>query len=424
MSPTEQITFAPEISERDLDREVGQIDDQLASVGEDVPVSFDQEELDSLSPPGGGAAAGGGGVGGAGAGAGAAAGLAGKIPKPVAGVTAAAAVPIALAGGVGLGLLSAMQSASARLQTDTKLLGIAVDNFFREPGNILSENVTRPIVSEFLSFSVDFDEALRSDQFIKAGGMLVDAALDISQMVNPTLWPSLVIDRAREVLLDTFADIDFRGVITDLWPGWPSVHGDWPGWPSINARWPGWPSIQADWPGWPEIQPVNLASRVTGVDLGSFVSPVDLSSFVDPLGGGGGGGETSGGAGGGGFFEGPIGGGFGRGPILPSGQAGGRVASGGLAEIHQGEFIGDRERLVSELADAIGAANGGGGGGGGGSVTVDTSALENEVQGLRRDVGRLASAMQDMELRTDSETIGRVASDGKRQRVADTDPTV
>jgi len=58
--PASSIVFDPELDERQLDREVGQIDDRLASVGEDVPVSFDQEELDSLSPPGGGGGGGGG----------------------------------------------------------------------------------------------------------------------------------------------------------------------------------------------------------------------------------------------------------------------------------------------------------------------------------------------------------------------------
>jgi len=54
--PTEQITFAPEIDERQLDREVGSIDDELASVGEDVPVEFDAENMDSLQGAGGGGA--------------------------------------------------------------------------------------------------------------------------------------------------------------------------------------------------------------------------------------------------------------------------------------------------------------------------------------------------------------------------------
>jgi len=56
MSPAESIVFSPDLDERQLDREVGQIDDRLASVGEDVPVSFDEDELDSLSPAGGGGA--------------------------------------------------------------------------------------------------------------------------------------------------------------------------------------------------------------------------------------------------------------------------------------------------------------------------------------------------------------------------------
>jgi len=430
MSPAEQITFAPEINERDLDREVGQIDDQLASVGEDVPVSFDEEELDSLSPPsaGGGLAAAGGG-GGAGAGAGAAAGLAGKLPKPVAGVTAASALPIALAGGVGLGLLSAMQSASARLQTDTKLLGIAVDNFFREPGNILSKHVTRPIVEEFLSFSLDFDDALRSDQFADAGRMLAEASYDLNQITNPVMWPSLVVERVGAVVLDAFNELDFQGMITNAWPGWPSVRDDWLGWPSVRAA----------WPGWPDIQPVRLPAYVTGVNLGSFVTGLNLGNYIDipdilqrdtadlggppPTGGGTRGRDHSGGT----TSAPPRRGGFraderadrvaNGGPLIGL-QTGGRITESGVAKVDRGELVTDERRLVSMLADAINTNTGNGGGGG------ETGAIETKLDQLNRTMTRLASEMQRMELRTDSETIGRVASKGKRQGLGGRDPTV
>jgi|APHM01.1.fsa_nt_gi hypothetical protein len=83
----ESIIFAPELDERQLSSEVGKVDDELNQVGNDVPVSFDPDEMDGLQPPGGGA---GGGVPGGAAGA---AGLASKIPAPVAGVAASAALP-------------------------------------------------------------------------------------------------------------------------------------------------------------------------------------------------------------------------------------------------------------------------------------------------------------------------------------------
>jgi hypothetical protein len=427
--PKESIVFSPEVSERQLKNEVGQIDDQLASVGEDVPVSFDEEELDSLSPPsaGGGLAAAGGGGGGAGAGAGAAAGLAGKLPKPVAGVTAASALPIALAGGVGLGLLSAMQSASARLQTDTKLLGIAVDNFFREPGNILSEHITRPIVEEFLSFSLDFDDALRSNQFADAGRMLAEASYDLNQITNPVMWPSLVIERVGAVVLDAFNELDFRGIITDAWPGWPSVRDDWLGWPSVRQ----------EWLGWPDIQPVRLPAYVTGVNLGSFVTGLNLGNYIDipdilqrdtadlggppPTGGGTpdqGRDKTSTPPRRGGFRADERADRVSSGSPIVGLQTGGRITESGVAKVDRGELVTDERRLVSMLADAINTNTGNGAGGG------ETGAIETKLDQLNRTMTRLASEMQRMELRTDSETIGRVASKGKRQGLGGRDPTV
>jgi len=78
-------------------------------------------------------------------------------------------------------------------------------------------------------------------------------------------------------------------------------------------------------------------------------------------------------------------------------------------------MIADPDRLVEDLSAAIRGTGDGGG-------TVDMSTLENEVKGLRRDIKRLASEMQSMELRTDSETIGRVSTNGQQNRISDTDP--
>jgi hypothetical protein len=469
MSPTEQITFAPEISERDLDREVGQIDDRLASVGEDVPVSFDEDELDSLSPPGGGGGGGGIGAGGAiGLGA-----IASKIPKPVAGVTAASALPIALAGGVGLGLLSAMQGASARLQTSTSLFGIAVDNFFREPAKVLDEAIARPLANATLDVATDFDELARSEGLAVAVASLDDkaagaigtaftdtlsgqgtigdivltgsAAVAAGALVSAIGWPSIGGSAILSATGLASAGVTAAGVVGAI--SWPFVGAalitgamSWGSFQSgdlISAM--GWGTVTGAATvaalgfgtvtggavvgaiAWPTISATQVLAKIAtgeedptegtpfesvrdfGEDVGNRTRDDDQTSFLEMFG-----------------------------PIAPapsffsrftdSGQAGGRVASSGLAEIHQNEFIGDRDRLVSELADAIDAA--GGGGSGSRPVTVDTSTLENEVKGLRQDVSRLASAMQDMELRTDAETIGRVASEGKRQGLGGRDPTV
>ena len=172
--PASSIVFDPEIDERQLDREVGQIDDRLASVGEDVPVSFDEDELDSLSPAGGGG--GGGGIG-AGTGAGAAAGLASKIPKPVAGVTAASALPIAIAGGVGLGLLSQLRDSSGRLQTTTTLFGQALNIFFRPFGNAL-DKVLRPAAQATMDLATDFSDLASEDGLAVAVASLAPKAAE------------------------------------------------------------------------------------------------------------------------------------------------------------------------------------------------------------------------------------------------------
>lgn len=40
--PTSSILFTPTIDERELDKEVGTVNDRLESVGEDIGVSFDR----------------------------------------------------------------------------------------------------------------------------------------------------------------------------------------------------------------------------------------------------------------------------------------------------------------------------------------------------------------------------------------------
>lgn len=479
MSPAESIVFSPDVDERQLDREVEQIDDRLETVGEDVPVSFDQEELNSLSP------AGGGGGGGGGAGAGAAAGLASKIPKPVAGVTAAAALPIAIAGGVGVGLLSAMQGASAQLQTSSKLFGIAVDNFFRVPGKVLNNSIVGPIAKKTLNVATDFDDLARNKGLAVAIAAFDDkAASTLSNAITDTLSGK---GSLGDIVLTGTATVAAGAVISKL--TWGTIGGgavvNALGWGSVSAAgivgaisWPfvgagliagviSWGSFQSGdlisamgWGtvtgaatvaalgfgtvtggavigaiAWPTISAGQVLESIAGGEKdpteGTFLEGVkdfgkdvgvegennplrsdstDVTDssletgVIDPR-------EVPG-------LEQSFEFGQDVSGFLDSGQAGGRVASSGLAEIHRNEFIGDRDRLVSELADAIGASNSGSSQ----PATVDTSALENEVQGLRRQLKRVASEMQSMELRTDNETIGRVASKGKRNGLAGRDP--
>jgi hypothetical protein len=91
------------------------------------------------------------------------------------------------------------------------------------------------------------------------------------------------------------------------------------------------------------------------------------------------------------------------------------VTESGTATVHRGELVTDEQRLVSELADAIGVRDGGGGGG-------DMSGVEQRLDRLSTQLRRLESAL-DVTVEVGSEEIARATADGRRNRVADTDPT-
>jgi len=159
--PNESIVFDPEVDKRALDKEAQAVDDRFEQSGQINPeIGEVQGELglDGVGGIGGGGRdMGGGGMGGAGAGA----GLASRIPKSIAGVTAAAAMPVALAGGVGIGMLSAMQGASARLQTSTNLLGQAWNNVWRPLGDRVDDLFIRDLAQDIVNATQGFEETLR-----------------------------------------------------------------------------------------------------------------------------------------------------------------------------------------------------------------------------------------------------------------------
>lgn len=440
MSPAETIVFNPSIPDRELDREASKVDKRLAESGQIQPEIGDVEGELGLGELGGGGMGGDGlGIGGAG-GAGGAAGLASKIPKPVAGVTAAAALPVALAGGVGIGLLSAMSSASARLQTQGKLLGIAVDNFFREPGNILAESF-QPAVDGILDLSTTFDENMRelSDVFPDGFG---------DEQMGVAIAAAVTEELTGVDLAARIADFEWPN-IDDMWPGWPSIDTEWPGWPSINTDWPGWPSIDTTWPGWPNIKgqwggwpDIGTPSwPSSGQILAEFpsLSVSDLRNQI--LGNDSGGsdtvtldpGDTSGGTfdppravpgdsgGGGGGFDvtdpGSWFGGFQRGGVINrptpvmAGEAGPEVITP-VAELR---------RMMEGVAQQ---QSGGGGNDGGGMDREAMRPVENKLDRLNRNITQLAQAMQSMSIEVDGETLGRAAAKGQRENVTDTDPLV
>jgi hypothetical protein len=417
MANQSTILFDPELDERALDKEVDNVNQQLEGVGEDVPVNFEGEmpEMDGLMPAGAGGGGGGVGPGGA-AGAGA---LASKIPKSVAGVTAAAALPVALAGGVGVGLLSAMQSASARLQTSSSLLGIAVDNFFREPGNILDEFIVRPIVNEILNASLAFDEALRDLSSI-GDGMLpanldeferrADAAIDVLKLMpGPVGAITSAADDAADVL----------GDVASLWPGWPDVSGLWPGWPDVGDLWPGWPDIDTEWPGWPDVGTPTWPSSSDILSLFPSISAGNLRDRIlgrfDPTSDGGdtGGNDTTGGRDWQAMLPEDI-----PDQLTEGFASGGRVRSTGIATVHRNEIIASPDRLVSELASAVSQASGGGRT----NVSMDTREMERKLDQLNRNVRRLADSLSVDGV--GAEEIARLSTNGRQERISDRDPTV
>lgn len=429
MAQQSSIVFSPELDERQLDRETSKVNDELQQVGQDVPVNFDSEGLDGLGGGIGGDA--GGGIGGAamgrGAGAGAAAGLASKIPKPVAGVTAASAMPIALAGGVGLGMLNAMQGASARLQTSTTLLGQAWNNVWRPIGDKVDQLFVRDAVMDVVSATQSFEDAFRSGDVLGVADAIMRGIGNA--MINLSV-PGLsqLSDAAydagkglRRGLLDTVDNFSWPSLPDFKWPSlpkfnWPSLpQFNWPSlpqftWPNIST--PQWPSPREILSRFPTISPGAIRNAIIGDTGGTGVSDDVIvgpggQPFQNPDA------ERGGGGGGDGFL--PVG------PILPPGplmQTGGRITGSGTATVHRGEIIADEQRLVSELADAIGGMGGGGGGGG-----MNTRNMERKLDQLNRNVKRLREAL-DVTLTVDGETLARAAQNGRQNRLSDRDPTI
>jgi len=435
------VVFKPETDEAALDDEVSKTNEAFQDAG-NVELEVDKSDLENLGPDGplevGVEAEGsgvGGGVGGPGAGAQAgAAGLASKIPKTVSGSLAAAALPVALAGGIGVGLLSQMSASSARLQTTARILGIARDNFFRAPGDVLDENVTRPIADEILGLSTEFSQNFRNEGAAFAiGGLSSGVAGELADAIwgratSFNLAGTLGLGRLETTfgaMGDFFAGAgsqfqsvskgfermetatgnvktamnelpgDIRNRILSFQPpsatdilskfSFPSstmLLGQF-GAPSASAL------VDATFGG------VRIGGRdvVDEVFGGISIAASDLIDEVTGGGGGGGGGGYSGP--GSGFID------FVRGNDA-SAATGGRVTRSGLAEIHKGETIADPDRLVSDLADAIGTAPGGGGG-------ADMGAVESKLDTLHRDISRLASAMEQVELTVEGERFGELS---------------
>ncbi len=420
--PSTDIVFSPSVDERQLDRETEQVDDRLQQVGQDVPVTFDTDDVDGITPAGGGG--GGSGLGGASA-AGGVAGLASKIPKPVAGVTAAAALPVALTGGVGAGMLSAMQNASARLQTDTQLLGVAVDNFFREPGNVISESITRPLAKNILGLSTKFDEIARGEGLAAGLQFLLTGRTPDMEGIRPgaaigggigALFGGPV-GMAVGSRIGSWLGSQLDDALSDLNVNIPEGMFNLPninipeglfGLPTINVRESLFNLPTIDVPafkfGVPNIQVPSYKFELPEIDVPEFKFNLPEIDIPTPdIGGGGGGG-----------FDPDINPFRPGNQDIPGLQSGGRVERGGVARVHRGELVSDPDRLVSELANAVSDAGGGG-------ATVDMGRVESKLDDVNRNLKRLMDAM-NQEIVVDGETLGRVAQENQRDRITDTDP--
>jgi hypothetical protein len=81
---------------------------------------------------------------------------------PAAGGIASKALPIAIAGGIGAGLLTQMSAASGRLQATLGMFGTAMDLFFKPFGDFLG-NALRPMAKDLISFAKEFNDIAESE---------------------------------------------------------------------------------------------------------------------------------------------------------------------------------------------------------------------------------------------------------------------
>lgn len=436
----DSIVFSPTTDDRALDREVEKIDSELQTAGQIQPELGDVDTsglgLDGADT---GISAGGGGVGvGAAAGAGGVSGLASKIPKPVAGVSFAAALPVALGGAVGVGMLNAMRGASARLQTSSTILGQAWNNVWRPIGDEVDQLFVRDMVKETRDATLDFEETWRSGNRWEAVANLLG---DLETGPTP-------IDAAK---MGAEAGAELRGVFED--PDWPDIGAadiiGGIGWPTIGAGAAiaaiNWPTIGASvllnpitWPtvgagaivgavGWPTLNAQDVLDALTGDSKDKTTTTTTSTTTTGPTG------STD--PEGGDLrlqrkadqlnrkFRAGVGGAGGRrsGPVTGL-QRGGLVRRETTARV--GEAGPEVVQPLSEFRRMMESMMQNAGGGGGGLSRQDARDLKQGIRDVNRNIKSLARTLGDMSLEVDGETFGRVSRDTRQNRVVDTDPSV
>ncbi len=154
------VVFDSEIDERSLDRTVDKVDQRLQETGEiDIDAATGGMGLDSGPGMGGG-------MGDMDALGEMNDGIGGlqdsfndSLPAaiPAAGGIASKALPIAIAGGIGAGLLTQMSAASGRLQATLGMFGTAMDLFFKPFGDFLGSKL-RPMADHLIGVAQDFNK--------------------------------------------------------------------------------------------------------------------------------------------------------------------------------------------------------------------------------------------------------------------------
>lgn len=219
----------------------------------------------SRTMPGGG---GGGGVGAAAGGAaaarGGAGGLASKLGAGSLGAGAAVLGTVALGGVLASKLLGAMERASGRLQASTSILGTALDLFFKPFGDYLGRTLM-PLSKSLLEASIGLNKNISGDGLV-IGGMksLLDYMNnlpgELGKILVQTMGQHLEALFGSNPLFTAMQDFQWSDFIPIV--KWDDVLGS--GFDVISDSWPGWPSIKTDWPGWPDFSGFeSRLSRVT-----------------------------------------------------------------------------------------------------------------------------------------------------------------
>lgn len=438
--PTESIVFGPNVPDRELDKEIGKIQAALDDLDETITPEVDESGLDGVGTGVSAGRAGGGGMGGVGGTAGAA-GLASKLPKSVSGVAFGSVLPVALGGAIGAGMLSAMRSSSARLQTSETILSQAWASVWRPLGDDLDQLFVRDVAMEIRDATRTFEETYRNDERLEAlVGLADDLKIDefLQQSGGAAGTAGLGID-----IVDMLFDFDITAddVVSEF--SWPSLSaGDIVGsvgWPTVTAgvllNPVTWPAVgaglllsQPDWPtisaggiigriGWPSLTAEDVLGALTGDGGGDGTTTTTDSTpdgrqpgstrttYTSP--------STGPDLSGGGFTD-TTSTGFQRGGLV-RGETTARVGEAGPEAVLP---VSELERMMQGVARSAARVGQQGGGGG------DVGGVEDRLDRLIRKVDRLAQAMQDMSVQVGREEFGRLASDTRRNHVSDSDPTV